>query len=92
VKQLSFLLDTLQDLPSLDDEISGLLKLVKNRMYTEECLDRESEEVKAALMQASDKSGILPWDLVSAARKWVIAQSNLSAIQAIRYAAGVPQY
>ena len=74
---------------AIADRISDLLQIVKNRMYREEYLKNEIAAIETALMKASDQSDIKPENLLAAAREWIVTRPNLSAIQAIGFAAGV---
>jgi len=88
MEQNSLFSQPIAETSTVRSKIEDLLKSVRNRMYRGEFVQREITEIETFLFETASYCGISPEDLINAAQEQIKDRPNLSAIQAIRIAAG----
>jgi len=88
MEQNSLFTQPIAETSTVRNKIGELLKSVSNRMYRGEFVQREITEIETFLFETAHWSGRSPENLIDAAQEIIKDLPNLSAIQAIRIAAG----
>jgi len=89
MEQNSLFSQPVAETSTVRNKIEDLLKSVSNRMYRGEFVQREITEIETFLSETAYWSRISPENLIEAAQEIIKDLPNLTAIQAIRIAAGV---